>query len=139
MLWMMYLLFSVFITREFVTFFFFLQFLAVGLLGIGLTLIGDVIIYDYTFRNIFYRIQFYNYYFYDILVGIAASSVVIGILTIINAIVGLCGSWRKSSALIMTVCYKHYKLYNYSVMSWIKTHEKRKFYVHDYLYSLYYK
>lgn len=58
---------------------------------------------DYDIRYIFYRIEFYHYYFYDILVGVAASSVVIGILTMFNAIIGLFGSWRKSPTLIETV------------------------------------
>ncbi|CAC5380744.1 unnamed protein product [Mytilus coruscus] len=67
-----------------------------GLLGLGLTLIGDLFISDGSLRHIFYKMQFYHYYFYDILVGLAAASVVIGICTSLVAVLGLVGSWRKS-------------------------------------------
>ncbi|CAG2222686.1 unnamed protein product [Mytilus edulis] len=72
-----------------------------GLLGLGLILIGDEFIHDSSLKYIFSQIQFYNYYFYDILVGLAASSVVIGILTIVIAIFGLVGSWKKSSSVLI--------------------------------------
>lgn len=61
-------------------------------------------VYDFYIRYIFQRIEVYQYNFYDILVGLAASAVVIGIITLVNAIVGLFGSWRKSSLLIIMVC-----------------------------------
>ncbi|CAG2222694.1 unnamed protein product [Mytilus edulis] len=73
-----------------------------GLLGLGLTLIGDKFINNSALRYIFRQIQFHNYYFYDILVGLAASAVVIGILTMVTSITGLIGSWRKSSKLLIT-------------------------------------
>ncbi|XP_052066418.1 uncharacterized protein LOC127706050 [Mytilus californianus] len=73
-----------------------------GLTGLGLTLIGDKFIHDSSLRYIFKQIQFHNYYFYDILVGLAASAVVIGILTMVTSITGLIGSWRKSSKLLLT-------------------------------------
>ncbi|CAC5380734.1 TSPAN9 [Mytilus coruscus] len=73
-----------------------------GLLGLGLTLIGDKFIHDSALRYIFRQMQFHNYYFYDILVGLAASAVVIGVLTMITSITGLIGSWRKSSKLSLT-------------------------------------
>ncbi|XP_076116463.1 uncharacterized protein LOC143083940 [Mytilus galloprovincialis] len=73
-----------------------------GLLGLGLTLIGDVFISDGSLRHIFYKMQFYHYYFYDILVGLAAASVVIGICTSLVAILGLLGSWRKSKRFLIT-------------------------------------
>ncbi|VDI36254.1 Hypothetical predicted protein [Mytilus galloprovincialis] len=73
-----------------------------GLLGLGLTLMGDNFIYDSSLKYIFYQIQFYNYYFYDILVGLAASSVVFGILAMVISIIGIVGSWRKSSAFLIT-------------------------------------
>ncbi|CAC5407314.1 unnamed protein product [Mytilus coruscus] len=73
-----------------------------GLLGLGLTLIGDEFIHDSSLEHIFKQIQFYNYYFYDILVGLAASAVVIGILTMVIAVIGLIGSWRESSTLLLT-------------------------------------
>ncbi|XP_076116829.1 uncharacterized protein LOC143084303 [Mytilus galloprovincialis] len=73
-----------------------------GLLGLGLTLIGDNFIYDSSLKYIFYQIQIYNYYFYDILVGLAASSVVFGILAMVISIIGIVGSWRKSSGLLIT-------------------------------------
>lgn len=76
-----------------------------GFLGLGLTLIGDVMVYNINIRYIFKRIEFYQYNFYDILVGVATSAVVIGILTIINAIVGLFGSWTKSCVLFVTVSF----------------------------------
>ncbi|XP_052065316.1 uncharacterized protein LOC127705090 [Mytilus californianus] len=72
-----------------------------GLLGLGLTLIGDEFIHDSSLKYLFYQIQFYNYYFYDILVGVAASSVVIGIMTMVIAIFGLVGSWKKSSRILI--------------------------------------
>lgn len=77
----------------------------VGLLVLGLTLIGDIFISDGSLRHIFYKLQFYNYYFYDILAGLAAASVIIGILTSSVAVLGLVGSWRKSQRIIGTVCY----------------------------------
>lgn len=83
---------------------FFFQVIGTGLLGLGLTLIGDKFIHDSTLRYIFNQIQFHDYYFYDILVGLAASAVVIGILTIVPSVAGLIGSWRKSSKLLLTVC-----------------------------------
>ncbi|VDI36251.1 Hypothetical predicted protein [Mytilus galloprovincialis] len=73
-----------------------------GLLGLGLTLIGDAFISDGSLRHIFYKMQFYHYYFYDILVGLAAASVVIGICTSLVAILGLLGSWRKSKRFLIT-------------------------------------
>ncbi|XP_063400346.1 tetraspanin-3-like [Mytilus trossulus] len=73
-----------------------------GLLGLGLTLIGDVFISDGSLRHIFYKMQFYHYYFYDILVGLAAASVVIGICTLLVAVLGLLGSWRKSKRFLIT-------------------------------------
>ncbi|XP_052066427.1 uncharacterized protein LOC127706054 [Mytilus californianus] len=73
-----------------------------GLLGLGLTLIGDVFISDGSLRHIFYKMQFYHYYFYDILVGLAAASVVIGICTLLLAVLGLVGSWRKSQRFLIT-------------------------------------
>ncbi|XP_063400345.1 uncharacterized protein LOC134684953 [Mytilus trossulus] len=73
-----------------------------GLLGLGLTLIGDKFINNSALRYIFRQIQFHNYYFYDILVGLAASAVAIGILTMVTSITGLIGSWRKSSKLLIT-------------------------------------
>ncbi|CAG2224583.1 unnamed protein product [Mytilus edulis] len=48
------------------------------------------------------QMQFYHYYFYDILVGLAAASVVIGICTSLVAILGLLGSWRKSKRFLIT-------------------------------------
>ncbi|XP_052065763.1 uncharacterized protein LOC127705485 [Mytilus californianus] len=72
-----------------------------SLLGLGLTLIGDEFIHDSSLEYIFYQIQFYNYYFYDILVGLYAFCVVIGILTMVISIIGLVGSWRKSSLLLI--------------------------------------
>ncbi|CAG2224585.1 unnamed protein product [Mytilus edulis] len=66
---------------------------------LGLTLIGDKFIHNSALRYIFRQIQFHNYYFYDILVGLAASAVVIGILTMVTSITGLIGSWRKSSVM----------------------------------------
>ncbi|XP_052066419.1 uncharacterized protein LOC127706052 isoform X1 [Mytilus californianus] len=74
----------------------------VGLLGHGLTLIGDVFISDGSLRHIFYKMQFYHYYFYNILVGLAAASVVIGICTSLVAVLGLAGSWRKSQRFLVT-------------------------------------
>ncbi|CAC5380742.1 unnamed protein product [Mytilus coruscus] len=79
------------------------QIVGAGLLGLGLTLIGDEFIHDNSLKHIFYQIQFYNYYFYDILVGLAASSVVIGILTMVIAIFGLVGSWKKSSPVLIMI------------------------------------
>ncbi|CAG2222688.1 unnamed protein product [Mytilus edulis] len=79
------------------------KFFASGFLGMGLTLTGDVMVYDFYIRYIFQKIEVYQYNFYDILVGLAASAVVIGILTLVNAIVGLFGSWRKSSVLIIMI------------------------------------
>ncbi|XP_071122866.1 uncharacterized protein [Mytilus edulis] len=73
-----------------------------GLLVLGLTLIGDVFITDGSLRHIFYNIQFYHYYFYDILVGLAAASVVIGMCTLLVAVLGLVGSWRKSKRFLIT-------------------------------------
>ncbi|CAC5380730.1 unnamed protein product [Mytilus coruscus] len=74
-----------------------------GLIGLGLTLIGDVFITDGSLRHIFYKMQFYHYYFYDILVGLAAASVVIGICTSLVAVLGLVGSWRKSKPFLITI------------------------------------
>ncbi|CAG2222689.1 unnamed protein product [Mytilus edulis] len=73
-----------------------------GLLVLGLTLIGDVFITDGSLKHIFYKIQFYHYYFYDILVGLAAASVVIGMCTLLVAVLGLVGSWRKSKRFLIT-------------------------------------
>lgn len=95
--------------------FFNFQMVGAGLLGLGLTLIGDKFIHDSSLEYIFYQIQFYNYYFYDILVGLCASCVVIGILTIIISIIGLVGSWRKSSRLLIIVSYNMYKVINPTV------------------------
>ncbi|VDI63580.1 Hypothetical predicted protein, partial [Mytilus galloprovincialis] len=74
----------------------------VGLLVLGLTLIGDVFISDGSLKHIFYKLQFYCYYFYDILAGLAAASVVIGILTTSTAVLGLVGSWKKSPRILVT-------------------------------------
>ncbi|VDI43675.1 Hypothetical predicted protein [Mytilus galloprovincialis] len=74
----------------------------VGLLGLGLTLLGDEFINNSSLKHIFYKLQFHNYYFYDILVGLAAASVVLGTVTSTVAVLGLVGSWKKSPILLVT-------------------------------------
>ncbi|CAC5406256.1 unnamed protein product [Mytilus coruscus] len=75
----------------------------VGLLGLGLTLLGDEFINNSSLKHIFYKLQFHNYYFYDILVGLAAASVVLGTATSTVAVLGLVGSWKKSPIVLVTI------------------------------------
>ncbi|CAC5380733.1 unnamed protein product [Mytilus coruscus] len=73
----------------------------VGLLGVGITLLSDEFLNNSSLKHIFYKLQFQNYYFYDILVGLAAASVVLGTLTSTVAVLGLVGSWKKSPGLLV--------------------------------------
>lgn len=79
------------------------QVVSLGLLGLGLVLSGDVMITDGSLKYVFYQLQFYQYYFYDILIGLCASSVVLGVLGAVSSILGIVGSLRHSTVLAKLV------------------------------------